>query len=123
MATISDDRLRELEKAERTLNALKRRRKTKSFPNSGRCIWKMAEECLEIADDAKNDWELRQNKDGSKYEAQNPEVVNRSRLRIETRLKLLAKWNPKKYGEKMDLNHGGSVGVQLISDIPRPQRG
>jgi hypothetical protein len=33
-----------------------------------------------------------------------------------------SKLNPKKYGEKLDLNHGGSVGVQLVNDIPRPKR-
>jgi hypothetical protein len=31
----------------------------------------------------------------------NAEHVQRSKLRIETRLKLLAKWNPKKYGERV----------------------
>lgn len=39
----------------------------------------------------------------------NTEHVQRSKLRIETRLKLLAKWNPKKWGEKVDLNHGGQA--------------
>lgn len=29
--------------------------------------------------------------------------------RVEQRMKLLAKWNPKKYGEKVDVNHGGQT--------------
>lgn len=67
----------------------------------------IAMECLEIADDGTNDWETRTRKNGTEYEAHNPEVVNRSRLRIDTRLKLLAKWNPRKFGDKVDLNLGG----------------
>lgn len=68
----------------------------------------IAQECLEIADDGRNDWETRKNRDGSEYQAVNPEIVNRSRLRIDTRLKLLAKWNPRKYGER--LAHTGPDG-------------
>ena len=30
-------------------------------------------------------------------------AIARARLRIDTRLKLVAKWNPKKYGDKLDL--------------------
>ena len=70
----------------------------------------IAMECLEIADDGTNDWETRKTAKGVEYEAHNPEVVNRSRLRIDTRLKLLAKWNPKKYGEKVALTGGDGVG-------------
>jgi hypothetical protein len=64
----------------------------------------IAQECLAIADDASNDWETRKNKKGEEYIAPNPEMVLRSRLRVETRLKLLAKWNPKKYGDRLDVN-------------------
>lgn len=60
----------------------------------------IAEEALEIADDGTNDWEERERDDGSTYEALRAEHVQRSRLRVETRLKLLAKWDPKRYGDK-----------------------
>ena len=66
----------------------------------------IAQECLEIADNAKNDWMEANGQDAVAYRL-NGEHVQRSKLRIETRLKLLAKWNPKKWGEKVDLNHGG----------------
>jgi hypothetical protein len=33
--------------------------------------------------------------------------IQHKKLRIETRLKLLAKWNPRKWGDKVDVNHGG----------------
>lgn len=62
---------------------------------------KMAEECLEIADDANNDWMEKLDQHGKSIGWQiNGEHVQRSKLRIETRLKLLAKFHPTKYGEK-----------------------
>lgn len=64
----------------------------------------IAEECLAIADDATNDYMER---DG-RMELDR-EHVQRSKLRIETRLKLLAKWNPKKYGDRLGLEHSGKV--------------
>ena len=71
----------------------------------------LAQQCLEIADD--------ENRDVSGDEdTPNGVAVQRDRLRIDTRLKLLAKWNPKKYGDKLDLNHGGEVKVkQVIDDL------
>jgi hypothetical protein len=75
----------------------------------------IAEECLEIADDASNDYmEVQTNSGGTrmKFDA---EHVNRSRLRIETRLKLLAKWDPRRYGDK-DLDV--SVHVKMFALPP-----
>ena len=65
----------------------------------------IAESCLEIADDATNDWMLRRQESEDGHESFNTsfnsEHVQRSKLRIETRLKLLAKWDPKRYGDKL----------------------
>lgn len=58
----------------------------------------IASGCLEIADEVKAD----------------PAEVQKAKLRVETRLKLLAKWDPRRYGERLDLNHSGSV--QTIPD-------
>ena len=64
----------------------------------------IAQECLEIADDGTNDWVEKLDKDQIPIGWQlNGEHVQRSKLRIETRLKLLAKWSPKKYGDKVTL--------------------
>jgi transposase-like protein len=60
----------------------------------------IAEEALEIAEDGTNDWMERKRQDGSIEEVLNHEHVSRSKLRVETRLKLLAKWDPKRYGDK-----------------------
>ena len=62
----------------------------------------IAEECLSIADNASNDWMEANDPDNPGYRL-NGDHVQRSKLRIDTRLKLLAKWNPKKYGEKLEL--------------------
>jgi len=62
----------------------------------------IAAECLEIADDATNDFMDKRGADGDVIGKQlDAEHVQRSKLRIETRLKLLAKWDPKRYGEKL----------------------
>jgi hypothetical protein len=67
----------------------------------------IALDCLAIADNARNDWMEKHGGDGDVIGYQlNGEHVQRSKLRIETRLKLLKIWNPAKYGEKMDVNHG-----------------
>lgn len=65
----------------------------------------IAAQTLEIADDARNDWMERaaQEGGGEPVRTFNAEHVQRSKLRIETRLKLLAKWDPKRYGERMAL--------------------
>ena len=74
----------------------------------------IAEECLDIADDVSGDYV----KNGETM-AYNAEHVQRSKLRIETRLKLLAKWNPKKYGDKLDLGNsdGKPFAVTLVKEF------
>lgn len=68
---------------------------------------------LEIADDATNDWMESNAPDDVGYKL-NGEHVQRSKLRIETRLKLLAKWNPKKYGDKQQIEHSGNIGLEAL---------
>jgi hypothetical protein len=71
----------------------------------------IAESALEIADDGRNDWMDRLDKDQVPIGYQlNGDHVQRSKLRIETRLKLLAKWNPKKYGERTAMELTGANG-------------
>jgi hypothetical protein len=78
----------------------------------------IAEEALEIADDGTNDWKTREKESGETYEALNHEHVQRSKLRVETRLKLLAKWDPKRYGEKIDLTSSdGSMTPKGLGDF------
>lgn len=64
----------------------------------------LAEECLAIADDANNDYMERIGPNGQTAGWMlNGDHVQRSKLRIETRLKLLAKFHPKKYGDKVQV--------------------
>jgi hypothetical protein len=57
---------------------------------------------LEIADDGRNDYMDQLAEAGDELAGKfNGEHVQRSKLRIETRLKLLAKWDPKRYGERI----------------------
>ena len=79
----------------------------------------IAEECLDIADNATNDWMDREFRNAhGKIEVQrvvDSEHIQRSKLRIETRLKLLAKWRPEKYGEKTILT-GDANGAPIKTE-------
>ncbi len=86
-------------------------------PELGRAIararesgWdQIAMDALLIADDATNDTMIGD--DGR--ERANSEWIARSRLRVDTRLKLLAKWDPKRYGEMMALAGQGGGPIQI----------
>lgn len=64
----------------------------------------IAEDCVRIADGSERDTVITET-----GERPNAEWIQRSKLRVETRLKLLAKWDPKRYGDRMDVNHSGSI--------------
>ena len=68
------------------------------------------DDMFDIADDASNDM-TRDAETGQ--ERLNSEHVQRSRLRIDTRKWALARMAPKKYGDKMDVNHGGNLSINL----------
>lgn len=84
----------------------------------------IAAECLQIADDARNDYMVRVSSGESEAAAgaaiYNSEHVQRSKLRIETRLKLLAKWNPKKWGDKLQTELSGTVGLNITRKVYQP---
>lgn len=44
------------------------------------------------------------------------DMLGHRKLQIETRLKLLAKWSPKKYGDRQAIDLGGSVEITGMSD-------
>lgn len=73
----------------------------------------IAESCMHIADDGTNDTQV--DEDGRTVV--NTDHIQRSKLRVWTRLELLKKMHPRKYGDKVNLNHGGQVGnpVRLIA--------
>lgn len=77
----------------------------------------IAADCLDIADDGWNDTYL----DDEGNKRTDADVIQRSKLRIETRLKLLAKWDPKRYGDKITQEHtgadGGPVQIEKIERV------
>lgn len=76
----------------------------------------IAEECFDIADDATNDWMERKDKQGNDVTEFNKEHVQRSKLRIWTRTQLLAKWNPKKYGDRQQIDLKAQVNINDMSE-------
>lgn len=67
---------------------------------------RIAADCLAIADNSGDDYRM-----GEASLIVDHDHIQRSKLRIDTRLKLLAKWNPKKYGDK--LQHADADGNPL----------
>jgi hypothetical protein len=63
----------------------------------------IAIDCLHIADDNGKDKRIV----AEGVQTTDTDVIQRAKLRIDTRLKLLAKWNPKKWGDKVDVTTDG----------------
>jgi hypothetical protein len=78
---------------------------------------RMAEEILSISDESGRDYV-----EGENGEQFNGEHVQRARLRVDSRKWLLAKMQPKKYGDKVTNEHTGAGGgpmeltVRFIED-------
>lgn len=70
----------------------------------------LAEEVLEISDDGRNDWMTVTGRGGKEYQIVDKEVVLRARLRVDTRLRLMAAFSPKRYGTKVEVEHDVSEG-------------
>lgn len=75
----------------------------------------MADELMEIADDAHNDWMVRRGEDDAGWQA-NGEHIQRSRLRVDTRKWMLSKVLPKLYGDKVALTDadGGPLTINVV---------
>lgn len=77
----------------------------------------IAQECLDIADNANNDWMERQGSEGQSIGWQaNGDHIQRDKLRIETRLKLLAKWD-KRYADSQTIKGDKDAPLGLITII------
>lgn len=78
----------------------------------------IAEEALSIADTPVLGEETED--DGEKVKVKRGDMLGHRKLQVETRLKLLAKWHPKKYGDKtaMELTGAGG-GPVAITDTER----
>ena len=74
----------------------------------------IADECVAIADE-----DVPLDVNGRR----DPGYIAWQKNRIWTRTQLLAKWNPKKYGEKVDVAHGGAITVTVATGIPDANEG
>lgn len=74
----------------------------------------LAEECMEIADDASNDYVEREVAAGRMKRVIDTEHVQRSKLRIDTRLKLAAVWNHAEYGAKSSIDATVSISLEQL---------
>lgn len=80
----------------------------------------IAEEALEIADTQQMGERIE--KEGEKVvKVVQEDMLGHRKLQIETRLKLLAKWHPKKYGDKVTAEHtgpnGGAIQYERIERV------
>lgn len=73
----------------------------------------IAEEALQIADTTEEGVELEIGSEGDTKEKRG-DMLGHRKLRVETRLKLLAKWHPKKYGDKVTNEHTGAGGGPIV---------
>jgi hypothetical protein len=73
----------------------------------------IAADCMAIADDGRRDYAVGE--DGRKVV--DHDHISRSKLRVETRLKLLAKWDPRRYGDRMTLAGDAEIPVATVTRI------
>ncbi|EJK83545.1 hypothetical protein [Rhizobium sp. AP16] len=85
----------------------------------------LVDEMIDIADDGSNDWMEKKNADGELIGWQeNGEALRRSQLRISTRQWIAEKMRPKKYGAKVEVEHGVTNGVaDLLEALNGKTRG
>ena len=85
----------------------------------------MAEECVEIADNPQLGEIVTEKADGG-TEIRREDMLGHRRLQIDTRMRLLGKWLPKIYGDKIEVDNTSnpapaSVPVSVIdASLPAP---
>ena len=83
------------------------------------------DEIFDIADNSENDWMERHDSEGANIGWQeNGDSVRRCALRIDARKWSLARMQPQKYGEKLDMNLSGGLtvtGVEMTFVRPEPK--
>lgn len=75
----------------------------------------LADEILEISDDARNDWMQRNHGEDDPGWVANGEHIQRSRLRVDARKWIAAKLKPRKYGEfaRTELTGEGGEAIRV----------
>lgn len=84
------------------------------------CADTLADEILDISDDARNDWMQRNHGEDDPGWVANGEHIQRSRLRVDARKWIASKLKPRKYGDKLEL--AGDTERPLVVNIVDPTR-
>lgn len=79
----------------------------------------IADDILDIADDARHDLLEEVDKNGETKTVQNNVAIQRAKLMIASRFTLMSRLNPGKFSDKVDIKHSGSVvaGVTLDEGV------
>lgn len=82
----------------------------------------LAQECLDIANTPVEGDETKYDAAGNLIERKVGDMLAHRKLQIETRLKLLAKWDPKRYGDRIKQEISGPDGTALgVILVPHKQ--
>lgn len=73
---------------------------------------RIAEEALRIADTPQEGVTITVDKDGEKRVTE--DMLGHRKLQVDTRMRLLAKWNSGRYGDKAQVEHSGKVTLDSI---------
>lgn len=76
----------------------------------------LAADCLRIANTPLEGEETKLDADGNVVEVKRSDMLGHRKLQIETRFKLLAKWDPRRYGDKMTLSGDPEHPLSGLSD-------
>ena len=88
----------------------------------------IADECLRIADNLEigEIYEEGENDRGTFTKRQRRDMIEHRKLQVETRLKLLAKWSPEKYGDQKKValtgENGGAIKIESSVDLTQSQK-
>ncbi len=75
----------------------------------------MFEDIQDIADNGSNDWIEINDPDNPGYRV-NGENIQRSKLRVDARKWMMSKMKPKKYGDKIQTEHSGTISHTDLTD-------
>ena len=80
----------------------------------------IAMDALRIADTQVEGERRKTTADG--IEVTTEDMLGHRKLQVETRLKLLAKWDPKRYGDRQQIEHSGKVRLEeLVAGEEKPE--
>lgn len=77
----------------------------------------LADEIIDIADTPMVGVTIKTDEEG-KVETTEGDMIAHRRLQVDARKWIASKLKPKKYGDKLDLDHSGGVSISVITGVP-----